>query len=354
MWNEFYISEILPGDNAALKSVVALLEKEGLKRDPNLDYICGLYDEEGHLAATGSCFRYMLRCLAVDSRYQGEGLMSRIVSHLVQVQALRGSTHLFLHTKPSSAVYFRDLGFYEIAATESVVFMENRRRGFADYLEKVRRETRETQEALETREMQETKETGSGAKEAAIVMNANPFTLGHQFLVQTAAAQCDLLHVFVVSEDAGQIPAKLRKQMVREGTAHIPNVVLHDCGPYMISFATFPGYFLKGEDAVILGQAGLDMQIFIRIARAHGISARFAGEEPLSHVTDLYNRVMRQDLEKAGIECHIIPRLELDGEPVSASRARKALLEGDTGTFRKLVPDTTAALMLHENPGAAR
>ena len=339
MWNEFYISEILPGDNAALKGVDVLLEKEGLKRDPNLDYICGLYDEEGHLAATGSCFRYMLRCLAVDSRYQGEGLMSRIVSHLVQVQALRGSTHLFLHTKPSSAVYFRDLGFYEIAATESVVFMENRRRGFADYLEKVRRETRET---------------GNSAKTAAVVMNANPFTLGHQFLVQTAAAQCDLLHVFVVSEDAGQIPAKLRKQMVREGTAHIPNVVLHDCGPYMISFATFPGYFLKGEDAVILGQAGLDMQIFIRIARALGISARFAGEEPLSHVTDLYNRVMRQDLEKAGIECHIIPRLELDGEPVSASRARKALLEGDTGTFRKLVPDTTAALMLHENPGAAR
>ena len=84
MWNEFYISEILPGDNAALKSVDALLEMEGLKRDPNLDYICGLYDEEGRLAATGSCFRYMLRCLAVDSRYQGEGLMSRIVSHLVQ------------------------------------------------------------------------------------------------------------------------------------------------------------------------------------------------------------------------------------------------------------------------------
>ncbi len=330
MWNQFYISEIWPGDRTALKSVDALLEKEGLLRDPNLDYTCGMYDSEGQLAATGSCFHSMLRCLAVDGRYRGEGLMSSIVSHLTQVQAARGNTHLFLHTKPTSAVYFRDLGFYEIAGTDSVVFMENRPQGFSGYLEQLRRNT---------------PASSGGGKTAAIVMNANPFTLGHQYLVQMAASQCGLLHVFVVSEDAGQIPAKLRKQMVLEGTAGIPNVVVHDCGPYMISFATFPGYFLKGEDALILGQARLDVQVFVRIAGALGISARYVGEEPLSHVTDLYNRVMKQDLEKAGIECRIIPRLTKEGEVVSASRARQALLEGDMETFRRLVPETTAARM---------
>ena len=43
-------------------------------------------------------------------------------------------------------------------------------------------------------------------KVAAIVMNANPFTLGHQYLVEKAAAENDLVHLFMVSEDASLFP----------------------------------------------------------------------------------------------------------------------------------------------------
>ena len=83
---------------------------------------------------------------------------------------------------------------------------------------------------------------------AALVMNANPFTLGHQYLAETAAAACGTLHLFVLSEDASLASFAVRKKLVKEGVAHIPNVVLHDSGPYIISSATFGLRCSAGSD----------------------------------------------------------------------------------------------------------
>ena len=111
-----------------------LLEQEGIRRDGNLDYTCGIFNDDWELAATGSCFGNTIRCLAVSGRHRGEGLLNQIVSHLVEVQLARGSAHLFLYTKPDSAQYLSDLGFYEIVRVPgSLVFMENRRGGFDRY-----------------------------------------------------------------------------------------------------------------------------------------------------------------------------------------------------------------------------
>jgi [citrate (pro-3S)-lyase] ligase len=245
--------------------------------------------------------------------------------------------HLFLYTKVESALFFGDLGFHEIARVDgTLVFMENRRNGFAQYLEGLKRETEAAGAAA-----------GSGAKEtAAIVMNANPFTLGHQFLVETAAAACGTLHLFVVSEDASLVPFAVRKRLIREGTAHIPNVILHDSGPYMISSATFPSYFLKDEASVITGHAKLDIQIFTKIAGALGIAVRYVGEEPASEVTGIYNRIMTEELPKAGIVCRVIPRRTVSGDMasgavISASTVRQCLQKEDWQSLRALVPETT-------------
>ena len=172
-------------------------------------------------------------------------------------------------------------------------------------------------------------------------MNANPFTLGHQYLVETAAGKCDTLHLFVLSEDASLVPFTVRKKLVQAGVAHIPNVVLHDSGPYIISSATFPSYFLKDEAAVIDGHARLDLAVFTRIAQALNVTHRFVGEEPTSQVTGLYNKIMAQELPKAGITCHIIPRKESGGKAISASTVRVALQNGDWDTLKTLVPSTT-------------
>lgn len=310
-------------DKATLAQVDALLQQEGITRDGNLDYIAAMLDEEGNVIATGSCFGQTLRCFAVSTEHQGEGLLNQIISHLMEYQLSRGNSHLFLYTKVKTAKFFESLGFYEIARVEgTLVFMENRRSGFPGYLKNLEK-------------------TARPGLSAAIVMNANPFTLGHQYLVETAAAQCDTLHLFVLSEDASLVPFSVRKELVRLGTEHLKNVVLHDSGPYMISNATFPSYFLKDAAAVIQGHAKLDLAVFARIAQALGVTVRYVGEEPSSQVTGIYNSIMEQSLPEYGITCRVIPRKASEGKAISASTVRKALQAGDWETLKTLVPRTT-------------
>ena len=131
---EYAVSEVSPGDRRTLAEIDALLSREGLTRDANLDYICAMYDEDYRVIATGSCFGETLRCFAVSEEHQGEGLLNQIVTHLTEVQCRRGNLRLFLYTKIQSAKFFGDLGFYEIARVDgTLVFMENRKNGFRDY-----------------------------------------------------------------------------------------------------------------------------------------------------------------------------------------------------------------------------
>ena len=328
----YTISRVYPNDSRTLAQVDALLEREGIRRDANLDYVAAMFDEDFRVIATGSCFGNTLRCFAVSREHQGEGLLNQIITHLIEFQYERGNLHLFLYTKINSARFFGDLGFYEIARVDgTLVFMENRRDGFSGYLKRLAK-------------------TRTEGVSAALVMNANPFTLGHQYLAETASAGCDTLHLFVVSEDASLVPFSVRKQLVQAGTAHLPNVVLHDSGPYIISSATFPSYFLKDEASVIEGHARLDLEIFKKIAAVLNVTARYVGEEPSSQVTGLYNQIMSAELPKAGIECRVIPRRTAGGQIISASTVRRALQEGDMETFRTLVPETTSAWF--ESPGA--
>ena len=321
--NEYEIFQVPAWDQSTLSQVDRLLLREGIIRDANLDYIAAMTDENGEVIATGSCFGQTLRCFAVSSEHQGEGLLNQMVSHLMEVQLSRGNSHLFLYTKVKAAKFFESLGFYEIARVDgTLVFMENRRNGFPGYLK-----------ALE--------KTARPGRSAAIVMNANPFTLGHQYLVETAASRCDTLHLFVLSEDASLVPFAVRKELVRLGTRHIPNVVLHDSGPYMISNATFPSYFLKEEAEVIRGHAKLDLAVFGRIAQTIGVSVRYVGEEPVSQVTGIYNSIMAQALPDYGIACQVIPRKESKGNAISASTVRSALKAGDWESLKDLVPQTT-------------
>lgn len=321
--SEYALTQVSLPDKRMLGQVDALLVENGITRDANLDYICAMVDEENRVIATGSCFGATLRCFAVSQRHQGEGLLNEVVSHLMEYQMARGYTHLFLYTKIKSAKFFQSLGYYEIARVDgTLVFMENRRNGFPSYLSRLEK-------------------TARPGVSGAIVMNANPFTLGHQYLVETAAGRCDTLHLFLLSEDASLVPFGVRKQLVQAGTAHLKNVVLHDSGPYIISNATFPSYFLKDDSAVIQGHAKLDLAIFVRIARALGVTVRFVGEEPTSQVTGLYNEIMAAQLPENGIDCVILPRKEALGKAISASTVRAALQAGDWQTLSQLVPQTT-------------
>ena len=333
--SDYYISQVRASDRYAQQQVDRLLQEEGIRRDANLDYTCGMYDDDMNIIATGSCFGNTLRCMAVSSAHQGEGLMNAIVSHLISYQYSRGNMHLFLYTKCDSAKFFGDLGFHEIVRIEGrIVFMENRRSGFSDYLDGLKRETRKALDAKTT-------PTPADPRTAALVMNANPFTNGHLYLVEKACAENDLVHLFMVSEDASLVPFAVRRRLIMEGTAHLPNIIYHESGPYVISSATFPSYFQKDETAVIESHAYLDLQVFAKIASATGINVRYVGEEPTSLVTGIYNKIMQEELPKAGVACIIVPRIESGGKAISASTVRQLLKEGRFDELRGLVPPST-------------
>jgi len=371
----YSITSVGPGDRYMKTQVEALLEKEGIHLDKNLDYTAAMLDDDYNVIATGSCFGNTLRCMAVSSDHQGEALMNDIVSHLIEYQFGRGNYHIFLYTKCNTALFFNSLGFKEIARMEecNIVFMENKRTGFKDYLENLKKETLaqlkemdfEKAKAYETLLENDASASGSGIAEnpatqagssdtasvmssdapglkvSAIVMNANPFTLGHRYLVEKAMENCDILHLFMVSEDASLVPFAVRRKLIEEGTADLKGIIYHDSGSYIISSATFPAYFQKGDNAVIKSQAGIDLHVFEGIAKKLLINSRFVGDEPTSLVTGIYNDIMSEALPKAGIECHIVPRKEHDGKAISASAVRKAIHDGELDSIKDLVPETT-------------
>lgn len=330
--SNYIISKIYPNDKKNYDLIEKLLLQENIKKDENLDYTCAMFNESMEIIATGSCFGNTFRCLAVDSKYQGEGLLNQIISHLIDFQFSRGITHLFVYTKSSAAKFFRDLGFFEIIRIEDqIVFMENRRRGFSEYLENLEKH----------------KKTGKNI--AALVMNCNPFTLGHQYLIEKAAKENDFLHLFMVSEDSSLVPFEVRKKLIIEGTAHLKNIIYHETKDYIISSATFPSYFQKDNIAVIESQANLDISIFIKIAKVLNINKRYVGEEPNSLVTNIYNKIMEKKLVEENIECIVIPRKKYDEDKViSASKVRQAIKDGDFDLLEQLVPKTTLDFFLSE------
>ena len=171
-----------------------------------------------------------------------------------------------------------------------------------------------------------------------IVMNCNPFTLGHRYLIEQAAKQVERLYVMVVREDCSLFAYTERKAMVEQGVADIENVSVIDGSDYAISRATFPTYFLKRLDDAADTQMLLDLDLFRRhIAPALGATVRFVGTEPTDQLTRRYNQLMHEVLK----DVREINRLEKDGNAVSASRVRKAMEEGDMNTIRQLVPPTT-------------
>ena len=318
------ISTIYPADKNSFQKIDSLLEEEGIQRDANLDYTCAIFDDKLNIIATGSCFGNTLRCLSVSSRHQGEGLLNEIVTHLINVQFERGNTHIFLYTKPCTAKFFSDLGFYEISkVANQIVFMENKKNGFDNYLKNLQIPKQKS------------------ASTAALVINANPFTLGHQYLVEKAAAENEILHLFMVSEDSSLIPFSVRKQLILEGTAHLSNICYHETGPYIISKSTFPSYFQKDQAAVIESQARIDLNIFTRIAHHLGIQKRYVGEEPTSLVTGIYNKIMLEELPKQDIDCLVIPRKGYSKGPISASTVRQALKEGNMDILKELLPPSS-------------
>ena len=183
-------------------------------------------------------------------------------------------------------------------------------------------------------------------RNGAVVVNGNPFTLGHQHLVETASRQVDTLYLFVVREDRSVFPFAARYRLAQEATRHLPNVVPLDTGRYAVSAATFPTYFLKRLDEVAEAQIQLDVRVFgAHLAPPFGIRTRFVGEEPFDATTAAYNRAMREVLPQYGVALVEIARRGGPDGPISATRVRAALARRDFDAIGRMVPEPTLAYL---------
>ena len=302
------------------------LAKAGLTADTDATQTVLIWDAE-QLIATGSRTGNLLKYIAVDPTRQGEGLLAKVLTALRQEAFGEGYQHLFLYTKPVNGPLFSDLLFYPVAQTGDVLLMEDRKDGIGSFIQELSPQKR-------------------AGKIGAAVMNCDPFTLGHQYLIETAAKDCDHLYVFVLSEDKGHFSAADRLEMVRRGTEHLSNVTVLPTGPYLISSTTFPTYFLKNRDQAEQIHCQLDVAVFVRhFAPAFSVSARYVGTEPLSELTNQYNEVLKTQLPQQGIAVVEIPRLSINDTPISASAVRNALETKNPQALRSLVPPTTFAYL---------
>ena len=367
--------------------IEAFLKRNGLRFD-DMHYYAAVTDDDGEMIAGGGLKGNVIKCVAVDDAHKGEAIANTLISHLIAHANEEGHSNVKLFTKPKNRQLFESLSFRLLAEAPEAVLMETGIGGINNMVEQLKKIKEESEKYKEynkecKEDSKECKENSEECKEeektnlntstsqhlnistpqhlnittphplnpspsqplttttplrGVVVMNCNPFTLGHRYLIEQAAKQVERLFVMVVREDCSLFAYAERKAMVEQGVAHLENVTVIDGSEYAISQATFPTYFLKRLDDAADTQMLLDLDLFSRhIAPALGATVRFVGTEPTDRLTRRYNQLMHEVLA----DVREIVRLEKEGNAVSASRVRKAMEQGDMSTIRQLVPPTT-------------
>lgn len=337
--------------------IEAFLKRNGLRFD-DMHYYAAITDDDGEMIAGGGLKGNVIKCVAVDDAHKGEAIANTLISHLIAHANEEGHSNVMLFTKPKNRQLFESLSFRLLAEAPEAVLMETGIGGInntVEALKKIREESEKYKEYNKECKKEEKTNlnittpqhlnpstpqplTTTTPLRGVVVMNCNPFTLGHRYLIEQAAKQVERLFVMIVREDCSLFAYAERKAMVEQGVAHLENVTVIDGSEYAISQATFPTYFLKRLDDAADTQMLLDLDLFRRhIAPALGTTVRFVGTEPTDRLTRRYNQLMHEVLA----DVREIVRLEKKGNAVSASRVRKAMEQGDMSTIWQLVPPTT-------------
>lgn len=331
MFQKFEI-RALPLDSGWFRGVASkFLAGVGLELDPGLDYLAGVYDSDDRLVGCGGLQDHTIKCLALSEELRGQNVASTLVSHLYSLARNSGAPYVTVFTKPENREMFRSLGFHLIGEAPKAVMMQSSRKGLDDYVAHLRSLPR-------------------GKRNGVIVMNANPLTRGHIYLIRQAAAECDCLTVIPVADNPATLyPYVTRRSILLQACSEFHNVTVAEGSEYAVSASTFPSYFLKEKNDASLTHIALDLDIFSRhIAPALDASVRFVGSEPLDPLTALYNDGMLSQLPSRGVEVKVVDRLMEDGEPVSASRVRTLTEEGNLCVALSLIaPDSVPSVVGH-------
>lgn len=351
------IQTLNPATPRQRQRIEAFLKRNGLRID-DMNYYAAVFDDDGEMIAGGGLKDDVIKCVAVDDAHKGEAIANTLVSHLISHANQEGYSCIKLFTKPKNRQLFESLSFRLLAEAPEAILMETGIGGISntvDALKKIKEESKKYKEynkecKEDSKECRENTSylttspphhhTTTMQPTGCIVMNCNPFTLGHRYLVESASRMVEHLFVIVVREDRSAFSYQERKAMVTAGTADLKNVTVCDGSEYAISNTTFPTYFLKRLTDATDTQILLDLDLFRRhVAPALGAEVRFVGTEPTDELTRRYNELMMESLGKDHVVQ--IPRLENGGVAVSASRVRRAMESNSLKEAAQLVPPTT-------------
>lgn len=323
------------------RRIEQFLDDNGLRLD-DVDYYAALVDDTtDEIVAGGGLKGGVIKCVAVADGHKGEAVANQIVSHLIAHANADGHQCVKLFTKPQNRQMFESMSFRLLAEAPKAILMETGIGGIKRYSEELKREMGKVKSEKSNGKLHHLNPSTSHPvmpQSGIIIMNCNPFTLGHRYLIEQAAQQVQTLYILVVREDCSMFGYDERKAMIVRGVAHINNVVVCDGSEYSISATTFPTYFLKCLSDASDTQMTLDIDLYRRhIAPALGATVRFVGTEPDDPLTRRYNELMKSMLP----DVREVARLQQSGVAVSASRVRKAIVENHLALAARLVPPTT-------------
>lgn len=325
----FEIRPIPLGSEWFRRKAEDFLMSQGLRIDPMLDFLAGVYDSDENLVGCGGLDGAVIKCVALSESLRGQNVAASLVSRLYSIARDRGAETVSVFTKPENRAMFASLGFRIIGESPLAVMMQGGNDLLSSYLDSLRALPR-------------------GSRNGVIVMNANPMTLGHRWLIGQAASSVDRLTVIPVADNAANMFSyAARRSMLEKECAAFPNVTVAEGSVFSISSATFPSYFIKSLSDASKAHIALDLDVFCRhIAPALDAVVRFVGSEPADELTAFYNGEMKRILPQKGIEVVELPRFGHDGFPISASVVRRLIKEEKGGEALTLIPHASVPYVL--------
>ena len=306
---EYEIRTIPLSLKSSRQKVEKFLNESGLKLD-DTDYFAGVFRmEDDRILACGGLKKNIIKCIAVSDELKGTGLSNSLISHLISAAREQNTSTVRVFTKPENKEIFTSLGFSVLASAPKAILLENNTNNLTNYCKYLESHKKE-------------------GLNGCIVMNCNPFTKGHRYLIEQACKQVDNLYVIPVKEDVSIFSYSERKAMIEQGVKDLKNVTVLDGSDYSISELTFPTYFLKNLTDAADTHIILDLDVFVKfIAPALNVKCRFVGSEPKDALTARYNELMKQTLQLKGINVTEIKRLEAKNGVISASQLRAYVKE---------------------------
>ena len=326
----YEIRELMLGISRLHREWLTLLKANGLTPEQEPDYALGVFDSDDKLQATASLCDNVIKFVATSEAVRGQAVLNPLITRLRSEAFARGIDNLFIYTKPEYIVTFESLGFHLTGKATRAALLESDRHALSRYERYLRTLPR-------------------GNRTGVIIMNANPPTKGHIYLIQCAAQEVDCLTVIPLADNKHTLfPASERIDTLRRATADMPNVTVAEASPYCISGATFPTYFIKSVEECTDTHIELDLDIFgTHIAPSLEATIRFVGDEPTDPLTARYNMLMPAILKKYDISVKQFARLaDKDEEPLSASRVRKLLEDGALGKAIDMVPLASLPMLM--------